>query len=69
VKVATLATAMHLPVATIAVARTSSPPRATEMAMLGSSGAAQELSVDDYLVGGVTMFDAMTALLPAGELS
>jgi hypothetical protein len=26
-----------------------------------------ELSVDDYLVGGVTMFDAQTGLLPAGK--
>jgi hypothetical protein len=26
----------------------------------------QELSLDDYLVGGVTMFDAQTGLSPAG---
>ena len=26
-----------------------------------------ELSVDDYLVGGVAMFDAQTGLPPAGE--
>jgi hypothetical protein len=26
-----------------------------------------ELSVDDYLVGGVAMFDAHTGLAPAGE--
>jgi hypothetical protein len=27
-----------------------------------------ELSVDDYLLGGVTMFDAQTGLAPVGEL-
>jgi hypothetical protein len=27
-----------------------------------------ELSVDDYLVGGVAMFDAHTGLAPAGEI-
>jgi hypothetical protein len=27
----------------------------------------QELSMDDYLVGGVTMFDAQTGLSPAGK--
>jgi hypothetical protein len=35
----------------------------------GSGGASTELSVDDYLVGGVTMFDAQTVLPPSGELS
>jgi hypothetical protein len=33
-----------------------------------TGGAGQELSMDDYLVGGVTMFDAQTGLLPVVEL-
>jgi hypothetical protein len=33
-----------------------------------TEGTSQELSVDDYLVGRVTMFDAQTRLPPAGEL-
>jgi hypothetical protein len=41
----------------------------TETTVTRSNGAAQELSVDDYLVGGVTMFDAQTGLPPIGELS
>jgi hypothetical protein len=49
--------------------RTPSPPRDPETVVIGSGGAAQDLSVDDYLVGGVTMFDAQTGLPPAGELS
>jgi hypothetical protein len=38
------------------------------MSGTGGAGAGQELSVDYYLVGGVTMFDAQTGLPPAGEL-
>jgi hypothetical protein len=34
--------------------------------MTGEMG--QELSVDDYLAGGFTMFDAQTGLPPAREL-
>jgi hypothetical protein len=37
--------------------------------VLGTSGAGQELSVDDYLVGGVTIFDTQTGLPPPGELN
>jgi len=33
-----------------------------------TGGMGQELLVDDYLVGGFTMFDAQTGLPPAGEL-
>jgi hypothetical protein len=52
-----------------AAARPPSPPRMTETTMSGTSGATQELLVDDYLVGGVTMFDAQTRLPPTDELS
>jgi hypothetical protein len=48
--------------------RPPSPPRVVETVMTGTGEAATELSVDDYLVGGVTMFDAQTGLLPSGEL-
>jgi hypothetical protein len=60
--------AMPPPVAPAVVARLPSPSRVTETTVSGTSRAAQELSVDDYLVGGVTMFDAQTGLPPAGEL-
>jgi hypothetical protein len=60
---------MPPPVAPAAAARLPSPPCATKTAVSGTSGATQELSVDDYLVGGVTMFDAQTGLPPTGELS
>jgi hypothetical protein len=46
--------------------RPPSPPRAAERAMAGTE-VSMELSVDDYLVGGVAMFDAHTGLAPAGE--
>jgi hypothetical protein len=36
--------------------------------VLGTGGAGQEFSVDDYVVGGVTMFDAQTGLPPISEL-
>jgi hypothetical protein len=43
-------------------------PCVTETAVFRTEGTSQELSVDDYLVGRVTMFDAQTRLPPAGEL-
>jgi hypothetical protein len=46
--------------------RPPSPPHATETAVSGTE-VSMELSVDDYLVGGVAMFDAHTRLAPAGE--
>jgi hypothetical protein len=56
------------PAAPAAAMKLSSLPCVTEMAVSGTGGTGQELSVDDYLVGGVTMFDAQTGLPPAGEL-
>jgi hypothetical protein len=38
----------------------SSPPHVTETVVSGTRGTSQELFVDDYLVGGVTMFDTQT---------
>jgi hypothetical protein len=55
---AVLAIAMKLP----------SPPRVTETTVSGTEGTGQELSMDDYLVGRVAMFDAQTGLPPTGEL-
>jgi hypothetical protein len=49
--------------------RAPSPSRVTDTAMTGSGGATTELSVDDYLVGDVTMFNVQTGLPPSGELS
>jgi hypothetical protein len=46
-----------------------SPPRVAKTAVAGSGGATTELSVDNYLVGGVTMFDAQMGLSPSSELS
>ena len=60
---------MPLPAAPVAAARLTLPPRVAETAVLETGGAGQELSVDDYLVGGVTMFDAQTRLPPTDELS
>jgi hypothetical protein len=54
-------------VAPTASDRVSSSPRAIEAAVSETGGTCQELSVDDYLVGGITMFDAQTGLPPAGE--
>jgi hypothetical protein len=56
------------PVVPAAAAKLSSPPCVTEWAMLGTGGTGQKLSMDNYLVGEVTMFDAQTGLSPAGEL-
>jgi hypothetical protein len=47
--------------------RTPSPPRIAETVVAGAEGVSTELSVDDYLVGVVAMFDAQTGLPPAGE--
>jgi hypothetical protein len=47
--------------------RTPSPPRIAETVVAGAEGVSTELSVDDYLVGGVAMFDAQTGLPPSGE--
>jgi hypothetical protein len=44
-----------------------SPPRAVEVATIETGGAYQELSVEDYLLGDIAMFDAQTGLPPAGE--
>jgi hypothetical protein len=60
---------MPPPAVPFVATRLPSPSRVTETAVSGTSGASQELSVDDYLVGGVTMFDAQTGLPPVGELS
>jgi hypothetical protein len=46
--------------------RPPSPPRAAEAMVVGTV-VSMELFVDDYLVGGVAMFDAHTGLAPAGE--
>jgi hypothetical protein len=46
--------------------RPPSPPRAAE-AMVAVTEVSMELSVGDYLVSGVTMFDAHTRLAPTGE--
>jgi hypothetical protein len=55
------------PAAPAAPAKMSSPPRVVETAVSETRGIGQELSVDDYLVGGVTMFDAQTGPPPAGK--
>jgi hypothetical protein len=54
-------------VASVALEKVSSPPRAIEAAVSETGGTGQELSVDDYLVGGVAMFDAQRVLPPAGK--
>jgi hypothetical protein len=56
------------PAAPTVAVRLTSPPRVTETTVSGTGGAGQELSLDDYLVGGVTMFDAQTGLPPISEL-
>jgi hypothetical protein len=49
-------------------AKAPSPPRVAETAVARAEGVSTELSMDDYLVGGVAMFDAQIGLPPAGEL-
>jgi hypothetical protein len=56
------AAVMHPPAAPVAPERVSSPPHAVEAAVSKIGWTDQELSVDDYMVGGVTMFDAQTGL-------
>jgi hypothetical protein len=58
VKGATPYAAMPPPAAPAVAARLPSPPLVTETMVSRTGGAGQELLVDDYLVGGVTMFDA-----------
>ena len=56
------------PTAALAVAtKPSLSLRIVETMVSETGGKGQELSVDDYLVGGVTMFDAQTGLPPAGK--
>jgi hypothetical protein len=60
---------MAPPVAPAVGQRPPSPPHVAETAVARSGGVSTELSVDDYLVGGVAMFDAQTGLPPSGELT
>jgi hypothetical protein len=46
--------------------RPPSPPRAAKMAV-GSAEVSMDISVEEYLVGGVVMFDAHTGRGPAGK--
>jgi hypothetical protein len=46
--------------------RPPSPPRVAD-ATVAVAEVSTELSMDDYLVGGVAMFDAHTGLAPVGE--
>jgi hypothetical protein len=57
---------MPPPIAPTHEQRLPSPPRAAEAAVAGAE-ASMDIFVDDYLVGGVAMFDAHTGLAPAGE--
>ena len=59
---------MPPPVAPASEGRPPSPPCIAETTVAGAGGVSTELSVDDYLVGGVAMFDAQTGLPLAGEL-
>jgi hypothetical protein len=66
VKPAAPGASMPPPVAPIHERRPPSPPCTAEVTVAGTE-ASKELSVDDYLVGGVAMFDAHTRLAPDGE--
>jgi hypothetical protein len=57
---------MPLPAMPTSERRPPSPLRAAETAVVGVE-VSMELSVDDYLVGGVAMFDTHTGLASAGE--
>jgi hypothetical protein len=59
--------AMPPPASPASARRPPSPTRVAKTALVGAGGVSTELSVDDYLVGGVAMFDAQTGLTPAGE--
>jgi hypothetical protein len=55
------------PPAPVVAAKPSSPPHVIETVVSKTGGTGQELSVDDYLVRGVTMFDAQTRLPLIGK--
>jgi hypothetical protein len=57
---------MPLPTAPTHERRPPSPPHAAEAAVAGAE-VSMDISVDDYLVGGVAMFDAHTGRGPASE--
>jgi hypothetical protein len=64
----TAAAAMPPPVVPVAAARrVPSPSRVDEVAEVKGVETGRELSVDDYLVEGVGMFDAQTGLPPDAE--
>jgi hypothetical protein len=65
-KPAASSSSMPPPAAPTSERRPPSPVHATKTAVAGAE-VSMELSVDDYLVGGVAMFDAQTGLAPAGE--
>jgi hypothetical protein len=58
---------MPLPVAPTHERWPPSPPRATEVAV-GGADVSMDISVDDYLVGGVAIFDAHTGRGTTGEI-
>jgi hypothetical protein len=66
VKPAAPSASMPPPAAPTHERRPPSPPRAAEAAVAGTE-VSMDISVDDYLVGGVAMFDTHTGLDPAGE--
>jgi hypothetical protein len=55
------------PPALVVAAKPSSPSHVIETVVSKTGGTGQELSVDDYLVGGVTMFSAQTRLPLIGK--
>jgi hypothetical protein len=57
---------MPLPAAPRQERRPPSPPRAAETAV-GGAKVSMDIFVEDYLVGGVAIFDAHTGRGPAGE--
>jgi hypothetical protein len=59
-------TSMPLPAAPTQERRPPSPPRAAET-VVGGTDVSMDISVDDYLVGGVAIFDANTGRGPIGE--
>jgi hypothetical protein len=65
-KAAAPGASMPPPAAPTQERRPPSPPHAAK-ATVASVEVSMELSVDDYLVGGVAIFDAHTGLAPAGE--
>jgi hypothetical protein len=60
------AVVMAPPAVPVAPAKASSPPHVAEAAVLEMRGTGQELSVDGYLVGDITTFDAQAGLPPTG---